>query len=258
MSSTNICPVNFDPSHGLGFLASSSIATTLVPAISELFDEVPDAVFFVKDAKGCYLAVSQSLVVRCGLREKRDLIGRDVRGVFPPTLAERFARQDEAVLRHGRRIVNRLELAWHPRQRIGWCLTTKLPLRDPTRTIVGMVGYSRDLRAPGDAERIPASLLSTIDFLEDHFSERILPSHLAAKAGLSPVKFARLLKRVLKLTPGQLILQTRLEEASRLLRDTDASIAEIATRCGFCDHSALTRAFHATTGMTPSEFRRMK
>lgn len=249
--------MNFDPFSALDSLASSVVAPAILPALGELFDGVPDAVFFIKDAQGRYLAVSQSLVLRCGLGTKRELLGREVRGIFPPALAERFARQDEAVLRLGRRIVNRLELAWHPRRRIGWCLTTKLPLRDGARGIVGMVGYSRDLRTPGDPERIPASLLSTIDYLEENFRQPILPSELAARAGMSPVNFARLIKRVLRLTPGQLILQTRLNEASRLLRETDHGIAEIAACCGFCDHSALTRAFHATTGMTPSEFRRM-
>jgi transcriptional regulator GlxA family with amidase domain len=64
------------------------------------------------------------------------------------------------------------------------------------------------------------------------------------------------MKRLLRITPGQLILQTRLNEASHLLQTTDRSIAEIAIHCGFCDHSAFTRAFHAATGMTPTGFRR--
>lgn len=30
---------------------------------------------------------------------------------------------------------------------------------------------------------------------------------------------------------------------------------EVAHACGFCDHSAFTRAFRSAAGMTPSEFR---
>ena len=37
----------------------------------------------------------------------------------------------------------------------------------------------------------------------------------------------------------------------------DATIADIAVACGFYDHSALTRQFKATTGLTPSQYRRM-
>ena len=43
-------------------------------------------------------------------------------------------------------------------------------------------------------------------------------------------------------------------DTTRLLRDTERSIADIATSCGFCEHSAFTRAFHAETGTTPKEF----
>lgn len=236
-------------------MALSDSGLDLVAALDELFDGVPDAVFFIKNAAGRYLAVSQSLVVRTGQRTKRDLLGRHVREIFPPMLAERFAAQDQTVLRLGRRIVNRLELAWHPRQRMGWCITTKLPLRNQAREIVGMVGYSRDVRTPGDREKIPAQLLATFDFLERNFHTAISPRDLAEKAGLSPANFARLIKRILRITPGQLILQTRLNEASHLLQTTDRSIAGIAIDCGFCDHSAFSRAFHAATGMTPSRFR---
>jgi transcriptional regulator GlxA family with amidase domain len=58
------------------------------------------------------------------------------------------------------------------------------------------------------------------------------------------------------MTPSQLIVQTRLSAASRMLKETTLPISDIALSCGFYDHSALTRSFHAMTGMTPSEVRR--
>lgn len=223
--------------------------------MEQLFDHVPDAVFFVKDAQGRYQAVNQTLVERCGLRAKRELLGRHVREVFPREMAERYAAQDESVLRTGRPIIDRLELHWYPRRRPGWCLTTKLPLRDAAGKTVGLAGISRDLRAPGDAEIIPPSLAGVLDHLERHFDEPVSPSALARKAGLPPVRFARLIKRIFRLTPGQLITQTRLAAASRLLQETSRPVAEIAHACGFYDHSAFTRAFRSATGVTPSEFR---
>ena len=78
---------------------------------------------------------------------------------------------------------------------------------------------------------------------------------LAKKAGLAPVRFARLIKRIFRLTPSQLIAQRRLAAASRLLLESGRTVAEIALACGFYDHSAFTRAFHAATGSTPTQFR---
>jgi PAS domain S-box-containing protein len=233
----------------------TGVSTASLGILEQLFDHVPDTVFFLKDTTGRYLAVNQSLVERCGLKEKRQLVGRRVQDIFPPELAKRYAAQDAIVVRTGRAIVDRLELHWYARRRAGWCLTTKLPVRDARGTVVGVVGISRDLRAPGERESIPASLASTLEFLENNCAETISPASLARHAELSPVRFARLIKRIFRLTPSQLITQTRLAAASRLLRETDRAIADIALECGFYDHSAFTRAFRSATGMTPREFR---
>ncbi|HVY69088.1 MAG TPA: AraC family transcriptional regulator, partial [Verrucomicrobiae bacterium] len=193
----------------VAFAAKPPSAASLA-VVEQLFDHVPDTVFFVKDAGGHYQSVNQTLVERCGLRAKRELIGRNVREVFPRELAERYAAQDKAVLQTGRPIIDRLELHWYPRRRTGWCLTTKIALRDGSGRITGLAGISRDLRAPGDADVIPASLASVLDYLESHYDEALSPSLLAKRTGLSPARFARIIKRIFRLTPGQLITQTRL------------------------------------------------
>ena len=223
--------------------------------IEELFDHVPETAFFIKDARGRYLAVNQSLVERCGLEEKRQLLGRHVREIFPRELADLYAAQDQTVIRTGRPVIDHLELHWYARRRPGWCLTTKLPMRNSQGAIVGVVGISRDLRAPGDREIIPASLASTLEYLENHCDDAISPGSLARLAGLPPVRFARLIKRIFRVTPNQLIIQTRLAAAARLLTETDRSVADIAYACGFYDHSAMTRAFHSATNQTPTQFR---
>jgi PAS domain S-box-containing protein len=220
-----------------------------------LFDHLPDVVFFIKDRTGRYLAANRTLAERCGAGSPENLCGSTVAACFPPKLAARYAAQDEQVLRTGRPVIDRLELHWQRRGREGWCLTTKLPLRDDAGHITGLIGVSRDLRAPGDKDGIPASLTAALDWLEEHFSERITPPVLARKAALSPAKFARLIKRIFQLTPLQLITQTRLSAAARMLTESGCSVAEIAIECGFYDHSAFARAFRSATGVTPTEFR---
>jgi PAS domain S-box-containing protein len=234
--------------------ALASLPATLA-IMEQLFDRVPDTAFFLKDRSGRYLVVNHSLVERCGLRAKRELIGRHVRDLFPAKLAQRYAAQDERVLRTGRPIVDLLELHWYARRRPGWCLTTKIPVRDQGSQIIGLVGISRDLRAPGDSETIPGTLAGTLEYLESHYSDPLSPASLALRAGLSPVRFGRLIKRIFRLTPSQLIAQTRLAAASHQLRETDRPVADIAHACGFYDHSAFSRAFRSAIGLTPSQFR---
>lgn len=237
-----------DPARTLAQLAAPLLA-------GELLDLVPDCVFFLKDRHGRYAAVNQTLVERCGRRSKADLLGRTVHDLFPADLAARYAEQDEAVLRTGVPVVNKLELHLYPTGKAGWCVTTKLPLRDAAGRIAGLVGLSRDLHAGADGVGVPAPLVATMDYLRTHFAEPVKPAQLAARAGLAPAKFTRLTKRLLGLTPGQLILQTRLHAAAQRLRDTDEAVAAIAHDCGFYDHSAFARHFKTATGLTPLAYR---
>jgi len=226
--------------------------------MDQLLDHVPEIAFFLKDRSGRYLAVNQSLVERCGLREKHELLGRRASDIFPKELGELYSSQDQFVLGTARPILDRLELHWYAGRRPGWCLTTKLPLRDRAGVVVGLVGISRDLRAHENAEAIPAGFVKAMEFLDSHCHEALSPGSLARRAGLPPVRFARLTKRIFRLTPNQLILQKRLDAAARLLIETDRSMADIACSCGFYDHSAMTRAFRSATNMTPTQFRNSK
>jgi transcriptional regulator GlxA family with amidase domain len=82
------------------------------------------------------------------------------------------------------------------------------------------------------------------------------PARLAAIAGLTPPQFTRQVKRLMQLTPAQLILQTRIQAAAVLLRDSPTPVAAIAVACGFYDHSAFARYFKTATGLRPLAYRR--
>ncbi len=226
--------------------------------VAELFESMPDAAFFVKDRAGRYIAVNRSLLLRAGLRDRKQLLGRHVTEIFPPDLAARYALQDEAVLRTGRPIRDQLELHWRVNHQRGWCLTTKLPLHDESGAVVGIVGISRDVRAPGGDQDVPQGMAQALRKLQQHHADKISTAQLAAWAGVSSVKFARLARRLFGLTPSQLIIQARLNAAAEMLRRGRQSISDIGIDCGFTDHSAFSRAFRSAVGMTPSEYREGK
>jgi AraC-like DNA-binding protein len=223
--------------------------------LEQLFDQTPDIAFFIKDAAGRYVVVNHSLVERNGLRDKSQLLGKRPADMCPGELGRVSTDQDAAVLRSGRPILDRLELHWHLPHRPCWCLTTKLPLRDARGEIIGLIGISRDVRVPVAVNEIPAGLAKALEIVETQYAEVLTPSRLARRAGLSPSRLARLVKRIFGLTPTQFIAKTRLAIASRLLRETERAVADIAHACGFYDHSAFTRAFRSATGLTPSQFR---
>jgi len=226
------------------------------PALLEqLFDHVHDLIFFIKDTSGRYLAVNESMVQRCGCRSKSELVGRRVSEVYPRELGGAFARQDEEILRTGKPILDRLELHLYARRRSGWCLTTKLPMRDEQGRITGIIGISRDLRGHQDVHDLPPGITAALEHLEKHVGDTLSPATLARVAGIPAPRFARHIKRIFRLTPMQLITNARLATASRLLQESRQSVSEVALACGFCDHSAFTRAFRSATGMTPTAYR---
>ncbi len=71
---------------------------------------------------------------------------------------------------------------------------------------------------------------------------------------MSVAQVERCFFRVFHLTPRQMLLKTRLDAASQLLAG-DLNITDIATRCGYTDHSAFTRQFKPTVGITPTQYR---
>lgn len=221
----------------------------------ELFDHAPDMAFFVKDAAGRYLAVNESLVKRHGLRHKAQVIGRRPCEFCAGDFGLIPSEQDAEVLRTGRPLLDHLEQQWYVPLKPVWCLTTKLPLHDAEGNIIGLIGFSRDVRAPVNLDDIPPGLASVLESFEKNLTESISPSSLAARAKLAPSKLARLLRRFFDLTPSQFITRTRLAVAARLLRETDLGVSEIAHECGFYDHSAFSRAFHSAMGVTPSAYR---
>lgn len=220
-----------------------------------LFDLVGDLVFFIKNRRGEYVVVNQTLVDRCGRRDKSELIGRRADELFPAPLGAIYRAQDESVLRSGTAIFNQLELHFYATGGRGWCLTNKLPLQDKHGQIIGLTGISKDLRTANERDKDYSAMAEVIQFIQKNFGERLRVTDLADRAGLSTYQFEQRIKRLFQITAGQLIQKTRMEAAVRRLRETNDPIATVALDCGYSDQSAFTRQFRQTTGLSPSEYR---
>lgn len=235
---------------------SQLIKSVDLTVLEQLFDQAPDVAFFAKDRKGRYVAVNQSLVERHGLKRKSDVLGKRPSDIGSGEFGRVPEMQDGRVLQSGKALIDHLELQWYRPHEPVWCLTTKIPLKDSLGTIIGLVGFSRDVRVSLEPHEIPIEFANALEEFEQNLSEAVTPAWLAKRSKLSSHRLARLTKRLHGLTPSQFITKTRIAAASRLLRETNQSISEVALTCGFYDHSAFSRAFRSATGSTPSEFRK--
>lgn len=222
-----------------------------------LFDSLTDLVYFIKNARGQYVVVNQALVDRCGLRHKRELLGRTADEVYPAPLGKSYRAQDEAVLRTGEPILNHLELQTYPGGVTGWCVTSKVPLRDRRGGVLGLVGISKDLHETTEAGEDYSSLSAVLQHIQAHFDQPLKVQELAAMAGLSTYQFEQRMRKIFALTAGQFIHKVRMDAAVRRLRETRDPIARIALDCGYAEQSSFTRQFKQTVGLAPARYRRL-
>jgi AraC family transcriptional regulator len=79
---------------------------------------------------------------------------------------------------------------------------------------------------------------------------------LASDAGLSRFHFCRAFKESTGLSPHAWLRQYRLEQAMKMLRETDDAVVSIAAALGYSSQTAFAAAFRKLTGETPSDWRR--
>ncbi len=215
-----------------------------------VFNYVPDTVFFIKDADRRYLHANTTLLERLHCPDLADLVGKRVEEVFPGALSLSYAVQDRTVLQGGR-LVEHLELHLYPSGAQGWCLTTKQPLRDESGRIRALLGISRDVSLPAGE----AGYARALRLIQEEYARPLSVLEIARAAGVSRATLQRQVKRACQLSPKQLLTRVRLDAGLRLLQTTDHTVGQIALECGYYDHSAFTRAFHAALGLTPAEYR---
>lgn len=98
-------------------------------------------------------------------------------------------------------------------------------------------------------------LEKTRKLIEHEFVHPLNAQNLAAEAGLSLYHFIRLFKKCYGQTPIQMLIARRMVHAQKLLKETELSVNEIATCCGFSDLQIFSKAFKKYTGNNPSAFK---
>lgn len=222
-----------------------------------LFDHLPDIVYFIKDNRGRYLEVNDTLVQRCGCTSKADVLGRKPSQLFGADLGIHYEQQDRAVLERGSSLINLLELHIYKSRHVGWCLTSKLPLYDRRNAVIGLVGVSQDLRMPDVSSEDFQRVSVAIEVAQGNLSATTTVARMAETAQMSAYQLDRRMKRVFGLSTGKWLLKTRLSIARHRLIETELPIASIALEVGYSDQSSFSRQFHKAIGLPPLQFRKL-
>jgi len=100
-------------------------------------------------------------------------------------------------------------------------------------------------------------LRRTLDYIESHLAQDIKLADMAQLLSMSQYHFCRLFRQSMGGSPYQYVIQQRVEQAKKLLRQPQKMpIATIALECGFANQSALSKHFRKLIGTTPKAYRR--
>lgn len=94
-----------------------------------------------------------------------------------------------------------------------------------------------------------------IHLMQRNLEKPLSIADLAREVGTSQKGLEIRMRKSLKETPQAVYRRLRLNYAKKLAIDTDQTVGEIATRCGYKNASAMTRAFRIQFGQSPRGLR---
>lgn len=95
----------------------------------------------------------------------------------------------------------------------------------------------------------------SIAYITEHLTEDLSIDTFAENASLSIYHFIRIFKKGTGSTPHEYIVNTKVNNAKFLLKNTSIPIKEICFSCGFSSESIFSTTFKKQTGFSPSSYR---
>jgi AraC-like DNA-binding protein len=99
-------------------------------------------------------------------------------------------------------------------------------------------------------------LSRALEYVHQHYRERIGVEKVARVAGFAPTYFSELFKKHEKVSFKKYLSRLRLERAEQLLTGTDLSVVRVAELSGHGSAQYLSRVFRRAHGVTPLAYRR--
>ncbi|MNJ34529.1 AraC family transcriptional regulator [Paenibacillus bouchesdurhonensis] len=97
--------------------------------------------------------------------------------------------------------------------------------------------------------------IRTKEFIDNNFTQSITLKEIADTLYVSQHYLSRLFKKDLGDSPVNYLITRRIEEAKRLLAESDAPVHEVAASVGYNNDKYFSMLFKKVTGQTPSAYR---
>jgi len=225
-----------------------------IEQLISMFDLLPDIIFWVKDKEHIFIHVNQLFIYNYGFKGLEDIIGKTDYDISPAHIARQFFRDDNKII-NGQHVTERLEMNMTQAGDTAWYSTSKRPIVNELNEIIGSYGITRHLQKQAMVMSGVEAVKVPVDYIRLHYQENFTIDELAEVSHLSVSALERRFKKYLNKTPKQFINEVRLENAQKLLVETNIPISQVSDAVGFSDHSYFSKQFRSFFDELPSDFR---
>jgi PAS domain S-box-containing protein len=112
--------------------------------LNSLIETTPDSIYF-KDNNNCFIRINTTMVKRFGLNDAQEALGKTDFDFFDNEHALQAFEDEKQIITTGEPLIDKEEKEVWPGGTTTWVSTTKMPLRDRSGKIIGIMGISRDI-----------------------------------------------------------------------------------------------------------------
>jgi PAS domain S-box-containing protein len=136
-----------------------------------LIDNMPDFIY-IKDIKSRFVVANKKLAQVHGIRSPLEMAGKTDFDFYPKELANKYYWNEQEIIASGKPLINIEEQSLDETGGTIYLSTTKIPLKDSTGKIIGLVGIGRDITLKKKEEELLAEhtkQLQKLNYTKDKF-----------------------------------------------------------------------------------------
>lgn len=159
------------------------------------------------------------------------------------------------------RLVDRMNRTCYPGEAADSSALLNSGIIDQAKTLkelhLFLVEKIQTLNQQGDEQKNTAAVQKIKEYICNHYDDKALSVKLLADyVYLTPTYLSNLFKKTTGYTIGQYLVEVRIGEAKRMIKNPEYKLYQIASLVGYEDSDYFTKIFKKKTGMTPSEYRK--
>lgn len=123
-------------------------------------------------------------------------------------------------------------------------------------TFLAMDGYIESEQASAK-QKNRRPIAEAVYYISMHYQEQISQTDVAEACNISPAYMSRLFKEETGVGFQDYLTRIRMENAEKMLAETNLSVKEIALAVGYPDEKYFSKLYKKLTGIKPSEYRKI-